>query len=410
MLKTVRKIDLKQPSEQHQVSVSRQPSINALTGMRAVLILWIVLYHLQPELSALLPFAPLLNLAAAGFAGVDFFFIASGFIIAYNYATRLNPFNLKVYRRFLWLRLARIYPVHLFTLLWVVLLLCAAKMTGSALSNPAFYTFPSLIQNLFLIHAWTLPTTFSWNAVSWAVSNEWMAYLAFPLIIAVTLRIRSVLVVIVSIFLLLWGMTACCLWLDASWQAPYGAGSYGLLRAAGEFTAGCLLYNLHVAGWGNQWGGRWVQQRRKGLVTNVAWAVAIIGSVVIVAHGLRSNAVTDAKTFQLQVLWLTPLFAFAIYALSWQYGAIANLFKTKLLMMGGELSYSLYLTHFIVLIVLRRVFPFESMVGANVLMRLLLVFGYLAVMGVAAIATYRLVESPGRLWMKKMMPPSAYRQ
>lgn len=365
--------------------------------MRAALIGWIVLYHLQSELAVLLPSQPLLNLAAAGYAGVDFFFITSGFIIAYNYAARLSPFNLVAYRRFLWLRLARIYPVHLFSLLLVALLFLAAKAGGSAITNPEFYSFSSLLQNLFLVQAWTLPTTFSWNAVSWAVSNEWIAYLAFPLVIAATLRVRSSSAAIGGVVLLLWGMTATCLLLEARWQAAYGAGSYGLLRVAGEFTAGCLLYNLYSAQWGRQW--RW------GLLTHLAWAAAIIGSalVVTVAYEIQNSPADELKTFQLYVLWLTPLYAFAIYALAWQKGMLARLFSSRPMIAGGQGSYALYLTHFIVLIVLRRVVPADAFAGANVMVRLLLLLGYIAAMcGVAAI-TYHFIEEPGRQIMKRWL-------
>ncbi len=66
-------------SKRQPVAIKRH--IIPLTGMRALLIGWIVLYHLQPELTTALPFQPLLNLSAAGFVGVDFFFIVSGFII-----------------------------------------------------------------------------------------------------------------------------------------------------------------------------------------------------------------------------------------------------------------------------------------------------------------------------------------
>ncbi|MGB5915598.1 MAG: acyltransferase [Phormidesmis sp.] len=380
--------------------VATRAQITSLTGMRAALISWIVLYHLQPELKLLLPSQPLLNLAAAGYVGVDFFFITSGFIIAYNYATRLYPFNLATYRRFLWLRLARIYPVQLFALLLVSLLFLAAKVAGSAVTNPEYYSFSSLFQNLFLVQAWTLPTAFSWNAVSWAVSNEWIAYLLFPLVIAATLRVRSSVATIASIFFLLWGMTAVCLLLDSSWQAPYGAGSYGLLRIAGEFTAGCLLYNLYVARWGQQWG----QKRQRGLLTNIAWIVAVIGSALLVAHGIGSNPTDEGKTFQLYVLWLTPLYAFAIYALSWQRGTLAKLFSSRPMIAVGKGSYALYLTHFIVLIVLRRVVPAESVAEGNIVVRVLLLLGYMTAMSLVAMVTYWLIEEPGRRMMKNWLP------
>lgn len=42
-------------------STKRQPQVATLTGMRAVLIAWIVLYHLQSELTTLLPVRPLIQ-------------------------------------------------------------------------------------------------------------------------------------------------------------------------------------------------------------------------------------------------------------------------------------------------------------------------------------------------------------
>lgn len=376
---------------------SRQ--IVSLTGMRAFLIGWIVLYHLKDDLTVLLPNQqPLLNFAATGFIGVDFFFITSGFIIAYNYAIRFKTFSLETYKRFLWLRLARIYPVHLFSLLLVGVMFVAANVSGSALTNPDFYTASNFLQNILLVQAWSVPTTFSWNSVSWAVSNEWLAYLAFPLVIALTLRIRNIPMVVASIIGLLWAMTAACLWLDAGGLAPYGAGSYGLLRMTGEFVAGCLLYNLYAVGWGTHW--RW------GRITAIAWLSTLVGSVWLLSAsssqtpGLAES--TSQISSQLNVLWITPLCALAIYALAWERGYVAKLFSAKPMIYGGHISYALYLTHFICLIVLRRVFPVENFAEANAMAKLGILVGYCVVILLVAVLTYGLVEEPARKWMKRL--------
>lgn len=50
-----------------------------------------------------------------GFVGVSFFFVLSGFIIAYNYQEKLK--DNKIDKRTFWVaRIARIYPLHWLTL------------------------------------------------------------------------------------------------------------------------------------------------------------------------------------------------------------------------------------------------------------------------------------------------------
>ena len=76
--------------------LSRSPEIHALTGIPALAAVWMVLYHMHAELEDASPlfwrmFSPILSV---GYLGVDLFFILSGFIITYNYSTRLIPFRL----------------------------------------------------------------------------------------------------------------------------------------------------------------------------------------------------------------------------------------------------------------------------------------------------------------------------
>src|SRR5579884_322931 len=93
----------------------RRPEIPALTGVRAVAAVLVVLYHysIHPVASTFVPDRLRFALAPAGlgFLGVDLFFILSGFILAYNYWHRIRTGGPRGYVRFLVLRLARIYPV-----------------------------------------------------------------------------------------------------------------------------------------------------------------------------------------------------------------------------------------------------------------------------------------------------------
>ena len=78
-----------------------------------------VLFHFRPMLGDVSPdfredLAPVLN---CGAQGVDLFFILSGFVLTWNYLDRMGrSWSTRETVHFLWLRLARVWPVYLVTL------------------------------------------------------------------------------------------------------------------------------------------------------------------------------------------------------------------------------------------------------------------------------------------------------
>ena len=99
--------------------------INTLTSLRLVFALLVFASHLviiSDTFSG--------HLFVEGYVGVSFFFILSGFIIAHNYTGRVNtPAERKDYYI---ARIARIYPLHLLTLIAAIAL--SGFAIGSLLS------------------------------------------------------------------------------------------------------------------------------------------------------------------------------------------------------------------------------------------------------------------------------------
>ena len=110
-----------------------------------------------------------------------FFVLQRGFVLAHNYADHFSNLQIRSVLIFLGRRLVRIYPVHLMTLLSVlVMVLVAGHLDYQLAANG--YTLQTFVENLFLVHYWLPSFTLSWNFPSWSISAEWFAYLLFPLI------------------------------------------------------------------------------------------------------------------------------------------------------------------------------------------------------------------------------------
>ncbi len=173
----------------------RSGEIRALTGLRIVAALWVVLFHFRPLLWQAAPdFASALSpILDCGAQGVDLFFILSGFVLTWNYIDKMGKsWSTRATLRFLWLRLARVWPVYLVTMhlaaLWIIFTLNVGHVPSE---NVWTLNAISYIRQLFLVQLWFQPffDGSSWDGPAWSISAEWLAYLVFGLLILVVFRV-----------------------------------------------------------------------------------------------------------------------------------------------------------------------------------------------------------------------------
>ena len=379
--------------------------IRQLTGVRFIAAFWVLLYHFQAPLDRLGLLIPVFSdLLRVGRLGVDLFFALSGFILTYTYLTKLGPrLAVKAAAIFWWLRLARIWPVH-FVMLNVAGLAVVAqsKVTGSSLDrdwlNPVDY-----LKNLFLVQEWGPNPQRGWNFVSWSLSMEWLAYLLFPLLVLALWQFHKRvptwgLVVLwwVSLApLLLYGLGRTDSYYTDNWGSTY--------RILTEFTAGAITYLIVARFVGSDGQIRPRVERLATTLSVVMPVIVVAGSVLLSrlpsAQPTVSTLSADAEP--LPPFWhleLVPFLVVWIGALALSRRGLSVWLSRDKLVLGGFISYSLYMTHLVWYGLWRAGMKAVGIDGG------VLYFGAFLVLVVGAIviayAMWRWVEEPAREWMR----------
>src|ERR1700727_3349250 len=180
----------------HGKNVVRSGEIKALTGLRIVAAVWVVLFHFRPLLRDAAPgfldaLTPVLN---CGAQGVDLIFILSGFVLAWNSLDRMGrSWSTRETLHFLWLRLARVWPVYLVTLHLAALLVILSLHVGHVpLPDANSLTAVSYVRQILLMQLWFEPffDGTSWDGPAWSISAEWLAYLLFGALALVIFRMK----------------------------------------------------------------------------------------------------------------------------------------------------------------------------------------------------------------------------
>ncbi|WP_250499857.1 acyltransferase [Caballeronia sp. GAWG1-5s-s] len=165
---------------------SNRPSIEALTSLRGIAALLLVIHHMGLLMLPLRGTVVAPPLEKAGVIGMTTFFVLSGFVIHYNYADRLVAHRARGVIAFLFARFARLYPLYLpFVLGNYLINMGRAAMRGNSLSASAYTA--ALPVNLAGMQSWFYSTFNGFNLTiaqelgnnAWSISAELFLYLLF---------------------------------------------------------------------------------------------------------------------------------------------------------------------------------------------------------------------------------------
>jgi peptidoglycan/LPS O-acetylase OafA/YrhL len=211
-------------------------NIKPLTSLRFFAALWVVVFHYWPHLAV----SGTPPLVAKGYLGVECFFVLSGFILCHVYLPQFEAGRFK-YGDFLWARIARIYPLHIATLVAMGLMAGAALAIGLPV-DPAVLSLSALPANLAMVQAWGLSPVAGWNHPSWSISAEWFAYLSFPAFAVGAVALRRWPAVAVACALALMALLYVGFARITGFPLTRATISWGALRIIPCFLLGCALY------------------------------------------------------------------------------------------------------------------------------------------------------------------------
>jgi len=354
--------------------------LHRLTSLRAVAAGLVVVHHGTLSLAAVPLVSPV---AALGYVGVTFFFVLSGFVLTWSMTPDLRA------RHFYGRRFARIYPTHLVTLLIAVAL---AGLFALPASVAAIGGAVTLTQSWIPISS----VTEQLNNVSWSLSDEAFFYALFPFVFWRWSRhsnhrlLRHIGVVAVLM------LVACAVVHELFSAEVAGNILYKLpLFRVGEFLVGVALAIMVRNGWRPPFG-----MRVAGTLA-VGWYAALVVALDATGHLNVIRVIPDL--LMLPVLALLVVAAASADLADADARAVSGVrgrrpwLVSPTMVLLGRASFQLYMTHFLLLMVLQRL-PTPS--GPWLAPALI---GYVMLSVAVSLVTYQLFEVPTERFLRRRL-------
>ena len=345
--------------------------VKGVDALRGCLACGVMLYHLlswtKPRFYTLN--SELLNTLATSF--VEMFFVISGFSLFYVYFNRMKTKNCVVF--FFIRRFFRIAPLYYFLLLLVIVIKIYAQYNGLEVNRPL--STELIVSNFTFWFGLHQPSD-SLLVGGWSIGVEMAFYLMFPILIFCVRTTMAGIMAFLLSCVVLFVYSATAINKDISISAQWESYAYAITHLP-YFVGGIMLFFVYKSYVGIN------RIRKIGALIAVLvciTAAILLGSVSSYADPLIGN---------IRYIWI---FLCLCLVLAFAFWGANTVFLLKL----GDLSYSIYLGHFFVFLIV------NAFISSAWLIVLLSVIGTYF----CSTITYKYIEIPmsnlGKKAVKKM--------
>ena len=341
-----------------------------IQGLRGIAVLLVLFYHLD------------LPILKGGFIGVDIFFVISGYIITKIIITEIenNTFSLK---KFYERRIRRILPAYLvvsFTTLVVsYIILMPSKLidfTKSLISTLFF------VSNIFFTYSYNYFFEGSDTSLlhTWSLSVEEQFYIFYPLLFIFFFTfLQKKYLKFLTVSLIVIGIVSFALSNYLVFNGYDSVAFYNLPTRSWQLILGALTFILE----------------RKYYIENTS--KTLIYPEFILFFSLLaiffSSFLMDKSVLHPSYITLIPVFSLSLVIFYSNFSKVLKKILTnKFLGYIGNISYSLYLWHFVIIFSVNEIFIYKS--------KIFIIFISIILSFISAGLTYRFVENPFRDKMK----------
>lgn len=305
-----------------------------LTFTRFIAAFFIVIYHFADDLFPIsIDFIE--EIRKHLYLGVSYFYVLSGFVMMIAYGNRgtINTLN------YLKNRIARVYPLHLFSLLLIIIVTIFSNINYLEFYNFSFKTF---IYHIFLIQAWIPAASLSFNVPSWSVSVEMFFYICFPFLLNFFIN-KVKMKTVILVFLIFWLISQIAI------NAFYFSESYGGYDSLDRYF---LYYNpfLHLNSFciGLMFGLIFIR-KKQFFNKNYDFHILVVLAINLVFVYIFQEFMVHNGFFAIP-------FSILIYLVAANNGKLTKILRHRWLIHLGEISFAVYLLQNPVFISVKKVF------------------------------------------------------
>jgi peptidoglycan/LPS O-acetylase OafA/YrhL len=299
--------------------------VDSIDSLRGVAILMVILYHVHAWIPGLEGLPSWYKFPISlGFSGVDLFFVLSGFSLYYAWLRQEQTSKEVNVKKYYWRRFWRIYPPYLIAFLipWIHVLF----------STP-IEAIKEALWHILLLHNYSEVYFYGANGPLWSIAVEAQFYLLFPLIVLMMKRWGAVPVVVAGIVIGLIYRTGVSMYFDdLSYRQvpkPYLQGFW--LARIPNFLLGILLAFY--------WTYLKEDERhnpKQGLFILLSGMVMLGLTWMVIFYFRHGSMIFRELGFAI---------GYTLIVLGVLKGALHNILSINWLLFSGKNSYSLYLTH-----------------------------------------------------------------